>query len=436
MVGQDKPLISPYQPDSLAEVGIPPLAGAGNLWLWLPQARYEERVHLGANSGFTGQVALLPAEKLIRQRCRFLCRNARESANGVGGAVRFLAQVRRQQKNRGCSRLPPQHHACGGPSINSRIGSLDWSFKVSSHLEWKGTVFNGQNVAGLGALGNGFTITSHGYVQPVKSSGGWSQLAFPLTNRLTVNLFGGLEDDRSAYQYAPGIAHNFTYASNIMYHLGPNVLLSLEVFRCARACFRGWARFTITMTWQSAICSRILAVATVFSAQLLAGAVAGHVRLVDSRDSSVKKHSDFSNVVVWLTSPETSPARVPRKHAQMLQKDKKFSPHILAIATGTSVDFPNLDPIFHNAFSNFNGQIFDVALYPPGSSKSVPVRPSGHREDLLQYSSFHVGRHRRRRVQLLWYDEADGSFSLPNVAPAPTQSTSFTNAPRRRRWRN
>src|SRR5947209_5409125 len=30
-VGQDKPLIAPYQPDSLAEVGVPPLAGAGHL---------------------------------------------------------------------------------------------------------------------------------------------------------------------------------------------------------------------------------------------------------------------------------------------------------------------------------------------------------------------------------------------------------------------
>ncbi len=42
----------------------------------------------------------------------------------------------------------------------------------------------------------------------------------------------------------------------------------------------------------------------------------------------------------------------------MVQKDKKFTPHILVISTGTTVDFPNLDPIFHNAFSNFEGQIF------------------------------------------------------------------------------
>ena len=60
---QDKPLISPYQPDSLAEVGVPPLAGAGNLWLWLPQVRYEERIHLNGNSGLTGQAALMQTDE-------------------------------------------------------------------------------------------------------------------------------------------------------------------------------------------------------------------------------------------------------------------------------------------------------------------------------------------------------------------------------------
>ena len=61
----------------------------------------------------------------------------------------------------------------------------------------------------------------------------------------------------------------------------------------------------------------------------------------------------------------------------MVQKDKTFSPHILAISAGATVDFPNFDPIFHNAFSNFDGQIFDVGLYPPGSTRSVLFRREG-----------------------------------------------------------
>ena len=54
--------------------------------------------------------------------------------------------------------------------------------------------------------------------------------------------------------------------------------------------------------------------------------------------------------------------------AQMVQKNKTFTPHVLAISVGTTVDFPNFDPIFHNAFSNYNGQIFDIGLYPPGTT--------------------------------------------------------------------
>jgi hypothetical protein len=61
----------------------------------------------------------------------------------------------------------------------------------------------------------------------------------------------------------------------------------------------------------------------------------------------------------------------------MLQKDKMFHPHILPIVVGTAVDFPNADPIFHNAFSNYDGQLFDVALYPPGTSRTVVFRKPG-----------------------------------------------------------
>ena len=61
----------------------------------------------------------------------------------------------------------------------------------------------------------------------------------------------------------------------------------------------------------------------------------------------------------------------------MLQKDKTFQPHVLAVPVGGRVSFPNLDPIFHNAFSNFNGQIFDVGLYKPGQSRTVVFKRPG-----------------------------------------------------------
>jgi plastocyanin len=132
------------------------------------------------------------------------------------------------------------------------------------------------------------------------------------------------------------------------------------------------------MTWRSA---------TFFSLGLLllgetpeattAGSVSGHVTLVDSSNSAVKRKNDYSNVVVWLTGPTADAAQAPRKRVEMVQKDKTFSPHILVVPIRTKVDFPNLDPIFHNAFSSFDGQIFDVALYPPGTSRSVQFSRPG-----------------------------------------------------------
>ena len=123
---------------------------------------------------------------------------------------------------------------------------------------------------------------------------------------------------------------------------------------------------------------------TCFSAALIPAALAadlavlrGSVELKDSRNASVRKRSDYSGVVVSLTpavAPAAAPvaaARAAAPHAIILQKDKTFRPHLLAIATGSVVDFPNADPIFHNAFSSYSGQVFDIGLYPPGTSRSV-----------------------------------------------------------------
>jgi plastocyanin len=93
--------------------------------------------------------------------------------------------------------------------------------------------------------------------------------------------------------------------------------------------------------------------------------VAGRIELTGTR---VK---DMSGVVVWLDPGVSASAQLTAAHAVMKQKDKTFLPHILAVESGTTVDFPNADPIFHNAFSSFDGKIFDVGLYPPGTSRSV-----------------------------------------------------------------
>jgi len=97
--------------------------------------------------------------------------------------------------------------------------------------------------------------------------------------------------------------------------------------------------------------------------------VSGKVVLRDSRIAAVSK-GNYSGVVISL-APLDHPADPEPRRARMLQKDKTFVPHVLAISTGSTVDFPNADPIFHSAFSSYSGQIFDVGLYPPGTNRAV-----------------------------------------------------------------
>jgi plastocyanin len=123
----------------------------------------------------------------------------------------------------------------------------------------------------------------------------------------------------------------------------------------------------------------------IFSSILLFGAgngqsatVSGKVELAFSQDPNVRKHLDYSGVVVWLEPVSgTAPLPAAAHHAEMLQKNKTFSPHVLAITVGTTVDFPNRDFIFHNAFSNYNGEIFDIGLYPPRTTKSTVFTRAG-----------------------------------------------------------
>jgi plastocyanin len=109
--------------------------------------------------------------------------------------------------------------------------------------------------------------------------------------------------------------------------------------------------------------------------------VTGHVTLLDS--AARGKPSDNSGAVLWLTSlsaltptgariPDVPPARF-----RLVQKNKRFTPHILVVPVGSVVDFPNLDPFFHNVFSLFDGKRFDLGLYEAGTTRAVNFNAAG-----------------------------------------------------------
>jgi plastocyanin len=57
------------------------------------------------------------------------------------------------------------------------------------------------------------------------------------------------------------------------------------------------------------------------------------------------------------------PPAVATRTARMVQKDLSFLPSILAVRTGTRVEFPNLDDTYHNIFSYSPAKRFDLGRY-------------------------------------------------------------------------
>ena len=82
--------------------------------------------------------------------------------------------------------------------------------------------------------------------------------------------------------------------------------------------------------------------------------------------------SDRRRAIVYLESAPRAAfddRELPR--LRLDQKNETFVPHVLAVTTGTSVEFRNSDRTYHNVFSLSKANSFDLGRYPPGRSKSV-----------------------------------------------------------------
>ncbi len=106
---------------------------------------------------------------------------------------------------------------------------------------------------------------------------------------------------------------------------------------------------------------------------LATGSVRGHVMI--KRGRRYKK--DHSGVVIFLRDVPDSEPTPQKEHVVIDQTDKTFHPHVTVIPTGTTVDFPNNDRVFHNVFSLSRARKFDLGLYKSGTSKSVTFEQAG-----------------------------------------------------------
>jgi plastocyanin len=79
-----------------------------------------------------------------------------------------------------------------------------------------------------------------------------------------------------------------------------------------------------------------------------------------------------SRVVVYLEgSGLASVNSAPAATAQIEQLDRRFQPDLAAVPVGSTVSFPNMDPIFHNIFSLSKARTFDLGSYDKGETRTV-----------------------------------------------------------------
>jgi plastocyanin len=113
-----------------------------------------------------------------------------------------------------------------------------------------------------------------------------------------------------------------------------------------------------------------------FCAGLLAVLVVGRQAPgVDVAGTTTVRGKPIADAVIWLDVPGAPTSALPR--VVLDQRNLSFSPRVLAVRVGTTVEFPNNDRVFHDVFSFRDGKKFELGLYPVGVVKHVPFDRAG-----------------------------------------------------------
>jgi plastocyanin len=92
--------------------------------------------------------------------------------------------------------------------------------------------------------------------------------------------------------------------------------------------------------------------------------------------SAAHRQEGFHHTAVWLEAARGDKAGSP-VNAVMQQIGRRFEPDVLIVPAGSTVEFPNMDPIFHNIFSLSRTQTFDLGYYAEGKSRRITFTRPG-----------------------------------------------------------
>ena len=128
-----------------------------------------------------------------------------------------------------------------------------------------------------------------------------------------------------------------------------------------------------------------------------------------------KAPDGFGVIMMWPKSGKIA-KRTPKKRV-IEQRDKSFAPHVMAVPVGSTVSFPNFDPIYHNVFSLSKSKPFDLGMYKNGETREVKLDKAG----IVRLG---CNLHANMSAYLIVVDaphyvvvDSDGGYSFKSLAP-------------------
>jgi hypothetical protein len=230
LVGEEAPPISDLNPRSLAAIGFPGFSGSGNLWLWIPQIRFDH--DLTGGDGFrpgVGLALLAPtatgaaaADSQVSLQPTLAERSGRPSVEARitgrwGGADGGLVSL-------------GAHYGwfatTGDTLLVAKAIAISAVVPITPHLELRGEGYTGQGMASLGGGGIGQASATNG--APLKSKGGWAQLTLMPNGDWEFGISGGVDDPEDSELGANGRLKNAVAAGNVTWHVAP-LIAGIEI---------------------------------------------------------------------------------------------------------------------------------------------------------------------------------------------------------------
>lgn len=223
-VGQESPPIAAVNPSTLASIGFPEFAGAGNLWLWIPQVRVRGMVDgpgvqlglevaaLAPTSG-DAQTTFLTQPDVAERSSRPYLEGRIDARWGEGAAAGEISLG--------------GHYGWLAPGPGRRVHSKAVAASIwtplTHHVELRAEAFAGEALAGLGGGGIGQNFGRDSVT--VGTVGGWVQLNLRPADAWEIGAGAGMDDpDDDDLDPAVARLRNLALEGHVAWRLAPLVI--------------------------------------------------------------------------------------------------------------------------------------------------------------------------------------------------------------------